>query len=132
MAIKLKYYNIIIPIAILAKYEKISNRSGILDFYANKGKLKSVWHDDHLITVGGIMSPGDVEKEVLILEKLGLTPFEEKSGQKLWKDLCVASFLEGPTLSCSWIRTEVNPFNVEMSCAWLKGKEKGEIVGPNL
>ncbi|NCC71034.1 hypothetical protein EOM09_05620, partial [bacterium] len=62
----------------MAKYEKIGNLNGILNFYANQGKSKSVWHDDYLITIGGIMSPGDVEKEVLILEKLGLTPFEEK------------------------------------------------------
>lgn len=132
MAIKLKYYNIIIPIAILAKYERIRNLNGVLNFYENQGKLKSVWHDDYLITIGGIMSPGDVEREVLMLEELGLIPFEEKDGQKLWKDLCVTSFLEGPTLPCSWIKTETNPFNVANSCAWLKGKEKGEIVSPNL
>lgn len=132
MAIQIKYYNIIIPIASLSKCKRIRNLNGILHFYSNQNKLKSVWHDNYLVTIGGIMFPGDVEREVLILQDLGLTPFEEKTGEKLWKDLCVADFLQGPTLPCSWINTETNPFNVANSCAWLKGKEKGEIVSPNL
>ncbi len=128
MAIRINCYNIIIPIANLSKCEKIKNLKGILNFYAKENKLKSVWHDNYLVTIGGIAFPEDVENEALILEKLGLTLIEEKNGEKIWKDLCVADFIQGPTLKCPWLETEINPFNVSTSCAWLKGTEKGDII----
>ena len=42
-----------------------------------------------------------------------------------WKDLCVVDQLRGPTLPCEWIE-----FDRQENCVWLKGSERGEVVGP--
>lgn len=130
MALKIVYYNIIIPITNLSKCKDINSLAGILDFYTKPGKLKSVWHDDHLFTIGGIMNPGDVEKEVRVLEDLGLNLHPKVNGEQSWDDLCVVSFVDGPTLPCSWLECHINPYDT--SYVWLKGQEVGTLIKPRL
>jgi hypothetical protein len=130
MAIQIKFYNIIIPISNLSKSKKLIDLDNFLNYYLKKGKLKSIWHDDQLITIGGIMSPADVEQEIDILTKLGLNPFKKILGNKYWDDLCVVDFIEGPTLPCSWLTIHNDPHGI--SYAWLKNKEIGVIIGPDI
>jgi hypothetical protein len=128
MAIQILYYNVVIPIVNLSKCEDLKNISGALDFYTKQGKVRCVWHDDHLFTIGGIMGPQDVEMEVKALEELGLNPYKEINGEQHWDDLCVVDFADGPTLPCSWVKCELNPFDISSAC--LNGKDEGELIKP--
>jgi len=129
MAIQIIYYNIIAPINKLDKCFGLNNFDDILDYFAKQNKIKSVWYDDNLLTIGGMMSPADVEQEITAFEQLGLNTTREKDGKKFWDDLCVVDFIDGATLPCSWIKIHSDPYGI--SYAWLKGKDKGAIVKPN-
>jgi len=128
MSIQLKYYNIIIPISNFSKCQDIKDLAGILDFYNKQGKLKSVWYDDHLFTIGGIMGPGDIENEVDALEKLGFNLNKNIDDKLCWNDLCVTDFSGGPTLPCSWIKCHIDSRSI--SYAWLNGQEPGDMIEP--
>lgn len=129
MAIKIIYYNIIIPINNLEKSKELKNLKNTINFCLERNR-KNVWHDDDLFTIGGIMSPADVEREVATFEQLGLNAFKEINGNKHWHDLCVVNFIDGATLPCSWLKVRSNPHSI--SYAWLKGKEPGVIVQPTI
>jgi len=128
MAIQIIYYNIIIPINNLYKCLGLNNLADILDHFAKQNKTKSIWYDDNLLTIGGIMSPADVEREVAVFKQLGLNAFKEIDNNKHWDDLCVVSFVDGATLPCSWLELHNDPYST--SYAWLKGKEAGVITKP--
>jgi len=128
MAIQIIYYNIIIPINSLYKCPGLSNFADILNYFAKQNKTKSIWYDDNLLTIGGIMSPEDAEQDVAVFKQLGLNAFKEINGDKHWDDLCVVSFIDGATLPCSWLEVHNDPYST--SYAWLKGKDVGIIIKP--
>ena len=52
-------------------------------------------------------------------------PFDEKDGEKKWKDICVIeSHQDRPTMPCDWL--EVDQAN---NCVFLKRRPKGRIIG---
>lgn len=128
MSIQIIYYNIIIPISNLYKCRGFNDLAGTLDYFTKQNKAKSVWYDDDLLTIGGIMSPVDVKREVAVFEQLGLNAIKEINGIQYWDDLCVVSFVDGATLPCSWLEMHSDPYST--SYAWLKDKEVGVLIKP--
>lgn len=67
------------------------------------------------------MGPADIEYLINHVTDLGLTPTEEKAGQKVWKDVCVFQGLfGGPTLPCDLIASDP-----KQHTAYLKGTPTG-------
>lgn len=128
MSIQIIYYTIVIPINNLKKCNELQDLDGALKYFREHNKIKAVWHDNELLTIGGIMSPLDVRQEVTTFEQLGLNPFKIVNGKECWDDLCVVSVIDGPTRPCSWLEVNINPRDI--SYAWLKGMEVGNIIKP--
>lgn len=123
MAIHLEFIDLIIPIANIdrvypggfAQY-KIDNAE------AFGGRL---WHDDFLFR-DGAMDALSMEHMVKEWEQRGLKGAVEKDGRLHWQDLCVVEGLfQGPTLPCDWLE-----FDRDNLCVFMKGKPRGEIMGP--
>jgi hypothetical protein len=85
---------------------------------------ETVWHDDHLFREGA-MNPMDSGKLVKHWEDLGFQTIETVDGNRIWKDICVVSMLDGLTLPCKWI-----DFDDEQYYAYLKGQTPGKVIGP--
>jgi hypothetical protein len=124
MAIKLLFYNILIPIHTLE--EKVASLETILSWK----RPWNVFHDDDLYHEGA-MSPQDVETIVNFWEEHGLTSVVTENKQEKWQDFCVADMIDGPTLPCDWLEHEyIDLKNSNDSIVWLKGKQKGKTYGP--
>ncbi len=122
MAIHVQFYNILIPIAVIENCKDIGGFQGILDFHKQQGTSKRILYDEYLFS-DRAMSPSDVETIAKFWEKQGLAWTEKRDGKEYWKDLCVVSCIEGPTLPCKWIEYDRNS-----RCAWMKGTPKGKII----
>jgi hypothetical protein len=122
MAVRLEFINLIIPIhTIEENYPggfssyKIEN----LDMFGRR-----LWHDDHLFR-DGAMDPMSAESLVRFWSDQGLEPFEQREGRKSWKDMCVVEgMFRGLTLPCEWLE-----YDRENNCVFLKGTDKGAIIG---
>jgi hypothetical protein len=122
MAIRLKFINLIIPIA---KIERCY-AGGFESFVSENKELirRRVWYDDYLFR-DGAMNPRDMEHLVREWVRRGLVPFEESDGRQIWKDMCVVEpILGGPTLPCDWLE-----FDRQDNCVFLKGFSKGRVIG---
>lgn len=81
------------------------------------------WHDQHLVAVAFMdMGAADLAAE---LERMGLTLRDSSSGTKMWKDICVVDYYEGPTNPCPWLE-----YDPAQHIAWLKGTPQGPVAGP--
>lgn len=122
MAVRLEFINLIVPIKIIEKHCENGFKGFLEDVKEMIGG--KIWYDEHLFR-DGAMNPMDIESLVDFWTNKGLTPYEEKDGQKCWKDMCaVEGMFGGPTLPCNWI-----VFDRENNCVHLKGHEKGKIIG---
>jgi hypothetical protein len=122
MALYCIFINIIIPIPNIDRiyeggFEKF--KVDVIEKFGGK-----YYYDEYLFH-DGAMNPGEIEHIIEKWEKLGLIVTEEVDGEEKFKDLCVVE--GGPTLPCDWLE-----FDPETNSVWLKGKPKGEIVGPKL
>ena len=71
------------------------------------------------------MNPYDIEDLVEFWENIGLVGIREVNGVNQWLDFCVVEGLfGGPTAPCEWLTFDQNE-----KCVYLKGSEKGKIVG---
>ncbi len=119
MAIRLEYCNIIVPIQTINKklgpgtFE--SRFSGITDFS---------WHDEYLFREG-CMDDWVLSDMLDEWEGQGLTLTQTIDGQKHWQDLCVANSGHGPSYPCQWL-----DYDPDENIVWLKGHERGTVVGP--
>jgi hypothetical protein len=125
MAVLIKYHNIIIPIE---RLKEITTISKFLK-HLKKEKINNTWQDEHLLVIGGIMGPYDVKTIAEKLEVLGLNLYKDNSYFKSFDDICIIDFVNGPTRKCSWLEYKLNPWDI--SYAWLKGKEIGNIIKPS-
>ncbi len=82
------------------------------------------WRDEHLLAVAFMdMGARDLAAE---LEHMGLTLRDTSSGTRVWRDICVVDYFDGPTNPCEWLA-----YDHERHAAWLKGTAPGELVGPD-
>ncbi|MEI7452514.1 MAG: hypothetical protein WCK37_04950 [Candidatus Falkowbacteria bacterium] len=130
MSIKILFFNIVIPISNFSKCKDIKNLAGAIKFYEKQNKGKSIWYDDHLFTLGGIMNQDDVENEIKQLEEAGLNLYKLNSNEQEYDDLCAVSMIDGLPLQCSWLDCHTDPYSV--SYVWLKGHEEGSIIHPKI
>jgi hypothetical protein len=124
MAVKIKFLSVVVPIENINKSSIKGGLPGLLaQFGSSRGK--SFWLDEDLY-VEFAMNPVDIQAMVQRWESLGLTPRAEESGQRVWKDLCVVDFYQGPTLPCRWLT-----FDPNKKVVWKSGVASGAIVGPD-
>ena len=99
MAIKLRFINVIIPIANIERcYPGGFNR-----FKADTNGYENIWFDDYIVR-DGAMNPMDVEMIIEIWEALGLQSREVIDEKRHWKDICVVeALIGGKTLPCEWL-----------------------------
>jgi hypothetical protein len=124
MAVKLEYYNLIIPIDTIDRFYPGGFKKYIKD-YKKEGRLRPFWHDDHLFHDGS-MGSYDLEQSVEAWEKLGLVGIAKENGREYWKDFCVLDFMNAPEPDCDWL--EFVRDEKLGSYAYMKGKPVGEIV----
>lgn len=111
-------------ISVVVPIRKIDDRytpGGFSGYLRDRGDSRFRWHDEHLL-VSVHPDPEFVEFDLQSWEDRGLTAVE--SGR--WIDICVVDQSGGPTLPCDWIE-----FDRKDSCVWLKGHERGEVIGPD-
>ncbi len=118
MAVRCEFINLIIPISNIDKVYP----GGFKKFKQDNSRGFSLvlWNDDFLFR-DGAMNFMDIEDKVKKWENLGLIGVAEENGEKYWQDFCISGVF-GPTLKCDWIE-------VEGGCAFMKGTEKGEVIG---
>ena len=120
MSIHLEFINFIVPInTIKQKYpggwEKcLADHSNLIG-----GR---VWYDEHLFR-DGAMNPMDIGSLIDEWKERGFHTYDAEDNPSKWVDVCVveASY-GGATLPCDWIAIEDNT-------AFLRGADKGEVVG---
>ena len=106
MAIKLEFYDLIVPIKTIKKKYPGGWEQCLKDHDGDIGGR--VWYDEHLFR-DGAMSPNDIGNLVEWWSEKGFDAHDEGEKPK-WLDVCgVQSIFGGPTLPCEWI--EVNHDN---------------------
>ena len=127
MAIKLEFFDFIIPIRIIDSAYSGGFTQFKKDYSINGNSSGKYWHDNHLFR-DGAMSSRDIQVIVKEWEKLGLKGKIKVNGQNQWKDFCILGGLglsKHPNLSCDWLVYE--PDN---NTVYHKGTPQGEPIGP--
>ncbi|MFY0532291.1 hypothetical protein [Nannocystis pusilla] len=82
------------------------------------------WRDEHLLAVAFMdMGARDLAAE---LEGMGLVLRDTSTGQRVWQDIAVVDYYDGPTLPCAWLECDV-----AQHVAWLAGTVPGPVAGPD-
>ena len=119
MAIKLQFYDFIVPIKTIKKKYPGGWKQCLKDHTNLIGGR--VWYDEHLFR-DGAMSPNDIGYLVEWWRDKGFDTHDECDNPK-WVDVCVVqSIFGGPTLTCEWIE-------VRGRTASLKNETIGHVVG---
>jgi hypothetical protein len=125
MAIQLEFLNLIVPIQVIDRHYSGGFKALIAQHLSMFGV--KLWHDEHLFR-DGAMNPKDIEDLVEFWKEKGLKPFEERSGKKWWKDMCVVDFFGGSTLPCDWLEHDPTDHSVYLKLVLVKRKAR---VGRN-
>ena len=120
MSIRLRYYNILIPMYILE--EKVAP----LEYIVKWNRPWNVFHDDHLYHEGA-MSPQDAEAIISFWEQHGLKATIVEGEKEKWNDLCSIDMFGQLMLPCDWIdHAFLDIKNPNEVIAWLKNRPKGK------
>ncbi|HTB22236.1 MAG TPA: hypothetical protein VK914_05985 [bacterium] len=112
MALRLQFLALVVP------RERFKGCRGLPQFldHLNPGSgvfFETAWYDRRLFCETA-MSAGDAEGLAAKWVEAGLAP----------SDLCLAASRRGPLEACAWL-----DYSMDDDCVWMKGTEKGEIVG---
>ena len=119
MAIKLQFFDFIVPIKTIKKKYQGGWKQCLKDHDDLIGGR--VWYDEHLFREGA-MSPNDIGYLVEWWSDKGFHT-HDKSDNPKWLDVCVVqSIFGGPTMPCDWIE-------VHGRTAYLKNESFGHLVG---
>ena len=123
MAIRVEFYNVIIPISHLEKLpggfkSVLKEHKGIIG--------KKVWCDDFLFK-DGAMGSGGIEKIVKKWSDRGLDVVGQNERGKYWKELCVVDHAGNSTLPCEWLSNDCDGKNNYY--VYCNHHSVGEIVG---
>ena len=119
MAIKLEFFDLIVPIKTIKKKYPGGWKQCLIDHNGNIGGR--VWYDEHLFR-DGTMNPGDIGQLVDWWREKGFHTHVEGDNPK-WVDVCVVETISGgTTLPCDWIE-------VHGRTATFKGENIGYVVG---
>lgn len=128
MAVKLEYYNVIIPIKKINQVYP-GGFNGYLKDYKKSGRPRPFWHDENIFH-DGAMGPEGVKMIAEEWEARGLVGVVERNGEEFWKDYCVIDFMSGPTLPCDWIEYVRN--EKQGAYAYFKDRPMGEIISESI
>lgn len=123
MALYCEFINLIIPIS---KIEQVY-KGGFQKFKQDRvhGFSRRLYHDSFLFRIGA-MNYHDIKIFINEWEALGLKGIVEVNGEKQWLDFCVVEgMFGGPTFPCNWLE-----YDKEKNIVYLKGKPKGQTIGP--
>ena len=119
MAIKLEFYDLIVPVKTIQKKYPGGWKECLKDHDGDIGGR--VWYDEHLFR-DGAMSPNDIGNLVEWWSDKGFYTHDESDNPK-WLDVCVVqSIFGGATMPCDWIE-------VHGRVAFLKNEIIGNVVG---
>ena len=119
MAIKLEFFDIIIPIKTIQKKYPGGWKQCLKDHTNLIGGR--VWYDEHLFR-DGAMSSNDIRHLEEWWDNKGFDTKDETDNPK-WLDVCVVqSIFGGPTMPCDWIE-------IRGRTAHLKDESVGHVVG---
>ena len=119
MAIKLEFFDFIVPIKTIKKKYPGGWKQCLKDHDNLIGGR--VWYDEHLFR-DGAMSPNDIGDLVEWWCDKGFHTHDEGDNPK-WLDVCVVQSISGgPTLPCDWIE-------VRGRTATFKGEKPGQVIG---
>ena len=122
MALRLQFITVIVKRADLARRRNLplfmstlNSSGGIL--------LETSWYDRYLWcdTAMNLLDAHDIVSE---WEERGLTPLVMRDGRSVWQDVSIAASGRGPLEPCDWLE-----FDPGQNVVWLKGTERGSIVG---
>ena len=119
MAIKLLFYNLLIPIQVLEE------RVAPLDMIMKWGRKCNVFHDNHLYHEG-FMGGERIDEAIEFWERHGLKGIVKENSIEKWKDFCITDMDGSTEISCEWKEREYDE-KLDIYIAWLKNKPKGEI-----
>ena len=127
MAIKLQFDTVIVP---RLHFERCRDLPPFLnELHPDGGIVFEIdWYDRHLWCETAMSLPEDIIQawEARGLES-GLPPPGPNGSRDMpwkWKHLCLAASRRGPYGQCDWL--EFDPVD---NCVWLKGTEKGPVIG---
>jgi hypothetical protein len=121
MAIKLLFYNLLIPIKIIEK--KVAPLNMVMKW----GRKCNVFHDEHLYHEGFMGSEG-IDEAIEFWEKHGLKGVVKENDIEKWEDFCMTDMDGSTEIACNWIEKEYDE-KLDLCIAWLKNKPKGNIYG---
>ena len=122
MAIQLEFISLVVPRkTIEAKYPGGWEKC-LLDHQSIMGEFGRVWFDDHLFR-DGVMNPNDMYALLDEWQALGFNTERNALTDNKWTDVCVVeAMFDDSSIPCDWIK-------LDGASAYLKGTEKGQIVG---
>jgi hypothetical protein len=122
MTIALEFIDFVVPIELIRQRYPGGWEQCLIDHRSLIGGR--VWFDEYLFRDGS-MSPAGVEALVDEWIGLGFQPWDERDGERFWRDCCVVeSIFGGPTLHCDWL-----VMGEDGRSAFLKGHPDTEVVG---
>lgn len=121
MSVALEFIDFIVPLAVIREKYPGGWEQCLKDHERLIGGR--VWYDKHLLR-DGAMNPRDIELLVQEWTELGFEPFEERDGERVWKDCCVVEGMFcGITMPCNWLVVADDGYSAHM-----KGTEPGEVA----
>lgn len=124
MTIALEFIDFVVPIELIRQRYPGGWEQCLKDHRSLIGGR--VWFDEYLLR-DGAMSPAGAGALVDEWSGLGFQPWDERDGERFWRDCCVIeSIFGGPTLPCDWLF-----MGEDGRSAFLKGHPDTDVVGRN-
>lgn len=115
MSVQIQFVSLVVPRARIAAVPGLAQRMA--------AAFPNAWQDEHLWVTASMGPVGDI---AAWLEREGLVLREHRpDGSRVWRDVCVVDYYNGPTLPCAWLQHDP-----QRKIAWLAGTAPGPLAGP--
>lgn len=121
MALRLEFFNIIIPISIIEK--RYSGGFGKYKVDNAKCIGKTIWFDKYLVREGA-MNSKEISDRVQYWWDAGCWVYRLNAGEKIWNEVCVCEQMGGDSPVCEWLG-----YIQSENAVFLKGFPPAEIIG---
>ena len=122
MAIRLEVVSLIIPIQTIEEKYSGGWKAYLDDNVKRIGKV--MWYDSNLVRATGCMDSDEVGGLITRFTNLGFTASETVESRTCWADFCITDVFGFSQFDCPWIS-----FDGDGRVAWMRGVERGEVVG---
>jgi hypothetical protein len=125
MAVALEFLNLIVPLDAMRRCATLGPFERAALTASGPQVWEVQWHDGRLYR-DGAMSGSDLDDIVDEWVRRGLQVFDESTGRRVWRDLCVVASQQGVAPGeCPWLR-----YDAETNSVALVGAPRGPVVGP--